>query len=55
MCTLREFAEDMKCAGGVDAPAGCAAIQRELSRLEKMTDRKLGKLSSVKGNTKFGP
>lgn len=54
MCTLREFAEDRKCAGGVDAAAGSAAIQRELSRLEKQAHRKLGKLSSVKGNAKSG-
>lgn len=55
MCTLREFAEAMKCAGGVDAPAGCAAILKKLSRLEKRADRKLGKVSSVKGDTKFSP
>ncbi|PKU38186.1 rna-directed dna polymerase from mobile element jockey-like [Limosa lapponica baueri] len=52
-CTLCKFADDMKLGGVTDRPEGCAAIQRDLNRLEKWADRNLTKFN--KGKCKVLP
>ncbi|GAB0179881.1 mitochondrial enolase superfamily member 1 [Grus japonensis] len=47
-CTLSKFAEASKLGGVADMPEGCAAIQRDLSRLEKWADRNLMKFNKRK-------
>jgi len=48
--TLNKFADNTKLGRVVDGPDGCAAIQKDLDRLEKWANRKLIKFN--KGNAK---
>ena len=42
-CTLCKFAENTKLGGVADTAEDCAAIQRDLNRLEKWANRNLAK------------
>lgn len=47
-CTLSEFAGDIRLGGAAETPEGCAAIQRDLERLEKRAGRNCVKFSKGK-------
>ncbi|KAJ7397061.1 rna-directed dna polymerase from mobile element jockey-like [Pitangus sulphuratus] len=47
-CTLSQFADDMKPGIVAEAPEGCAAIQRDLERLERWAERNLMRFNKGK-------
>jgi len=50
-CSLSKFADDTKLRGVVDTPKGCATIQRDLDRMESLSERNLMRFNT--GKCKF--
>lgn len=47
-CTFSKFTDHTKLGGKIDGPEECAAIRKDLDRLEKWIDRNFMKLNEVK-------
>lgn len=48
LCKHSKFADDIKLGGRIDIPRSCAAVQKELDRLEKLANRNLVKFNEEK-------